>query len=223
MLDQIIVFVEKVFGAKAVLVILSFISVYLFTIKLPTLIESLSYTNSRKISRMNDAASSKNVNEVHKKIFRREISSLYMSNTLGINATEKELKKAYVLQGLLNKYYNIKEIYYASIFFPNNKNIGLLTLENLKSIKNEVFKRRNYSALSALIFFILSFLNGYFIIYPILVDFYNGKYGFDRIFIGIDFSIMYIFMVYAAIYFVMDLMRKNKTLNIISERISMIN
>lgn len=222
MLDQIIVFVEKVFGAKAVLVMLSFISVYLFAIKLPTLIESLSYTNSRKISRMNDAANSKNVGEIHKKIFRREISSFYMSNTLGVNATEKELKRAYILQGLLNSYYNIKQTYYASRFFPNNKYIGSLTLEELKAIKDKVSKKRNYSALSASILFILAFSSGYFVTYPILVDIYNGEYSFDNIFIGIDFSILYIVMVYAAIYFIMDLIRKNKILTIVNERISMI-
>ncbi|MEL0620485.1 hypothetical protein [Psychrobacter proteolyticus] len=223
MFELFLTFIEESFGTTAGLVLLSIVSVYLFFIKLPTLTDSLSYTKSRKISRMNDAASSENVSEVHKKIFRREISSFYMSNTLGINATEKELKNAYILQGLLNNYYNIKEVYYASRFFPKNKYIGSLTLEELKGIKDKVFKIRNISAFNVLLLFILAFLIGYFGIYPILMSFYAGKYDFNTFFVGIDFSVIYIGMIYAAIYFFMDLIRKNKILKIIDERISMIS
>lgn len=223
MLELFFTSFEKFFGPLAGLILLSFVSVYLFFIKLPTLIDSISYSKSRKIARMNEAINSKYVDETIKKIFKREISSFYVSNAFGIKAGKKELEKVESLQRLVVYNYSVKEIYHTIRFFPKNKSVMSLTVNDLENIKNEIIKNRNRGFFSAFVLFLITLAFGYFGIYPILSIYKFGSDVFSDLLIIITYGFLYISTIYTAIILIIDAVMRNKNIEIVNDRIAKIS
>ena len=223
MLELFLSHIEKSLGAKATLIALSTFLVYLFFIKLPELKDSLNYSKYKRIAHMSEAVESDCVSKTHKDIFRREISSSYMFNTNGIKASEKELKRVSCLQRLLNEKYSVKQIYYTTKFFPKNKSVKKLTVDELKDIKKNIKKSRNTNFFSAFMLFTLALCLWLFATSPILSNYKFGNDIFSDIFIAIDFVLLYSGTTYYAIVFFIDGFKKNKNIDIVDDRISTIS
>lgn len=223
MLELFLTSIKESFGAKSGLIVLLFVSVYLFFIKIPKILDSINYLTSRKIARMNEAVSSEHINETHKKIFKRELSSIYVLNTFGVKASEKELKKVERLQGLLRHNYSVKEIYNTTKFFPVNQDLGSLTVNDLKAIEGEIKKNRNSNFTSAFSLLLLILFFTYFGIYPILSRYEFGNDLFNDLFLIITYGVLYISTAYTAIIFSIDGVMRNKNIVIVNDRISTID
>lgn len=139
MSEGIFSFFLENFGITTVMIITVTYALSLLVTNLPKIIDSITYFQSRRIKHINEALNSEWVDDNYKKVLKKEISRLYLSGTLKIKASEREVKEIIKLSNITEERFNILELHHAvknikSYFY--NYSLDELKNENIRIEKS---------------------------------------------------------------------------------------
>ncbi|MDV3197432.1 MAG: hypothetical protein Q8884_02425, partial [Sweet potato little leaf phytoplasma] len=118
------------FGINIVIVVITVVAIFFFIYNLPKFIDSITYFQSRKIKHITEALSSEWVDDNYKKLLKKDISKLYLSGTLKIKASERQVKEIINLSNITEDNFSTLQIYHAvKILLPNFYNLNLVNLK----------------------------------------------------------------------------------------------
>ena len=150
--EGIFIFFLENFGITTVIVMTITYAMFLIITNLPKIIDSITYFQSRKIKHITEALNSEWVDDDYKKILKKDISRLYLSGTLKIKASEKQVKEIIKIFDVMKGSCSANEVYSAIKNLPNEfYGLSLYALEEEKK-KQETRMVRDKIAF---IFFIL--------------------------------------------------------------------
>lgn len=156
MIERIWDFFEKSFGINAVIVMMIALAIFYFVTNLPKIMDSITYFQSRKIKHITEALSSEWVDDNYKKLLKKEISILYLSGTLKVKASEKQVKEIVELSNITEGHFSIVQIYHAvKILIPDFYNLNSVNLKIEKS-RIEIINYKIRSLNMILIIFMVS-------------------------------------------------------------------
>lgn len=113
MIEKIWNFIEKSFGTNAVIVMIICIVFFWLVTNLPKIMDSIHYFQSRKISHINEALSSEWIDDDYKKILKKDISRLYLSGSLKIKVSDREVEEIVKISDITQGCFSTIEIYHA--------------------------------------------------------------------------------------------------------------
>lgn len=154
MIEKIWDFFEKNFGVNAVIVMMMAVAIFYLVTNLPKIMDSINYFQSRKIKHITEALSSEWVDDNYKKILKKDISRLYLSGTLKIKVSDREVEEIVNISNMTQGYFSTIEIYHA--IRRLKWDFHQLPLEDLKNEKIDIEKSQIVDR--KIIFFFIVFL-----------------------------------------------------------------
>lgn len=148
--ESILSFFLDNFGIQALVVAMMTYALFLLITNLPKILDSITYFQSRKIKHITEALNSEWVEDNYKKILKKDISKLYLSGTLKIKASEKQVREIIEVLDILKGSCSAKDVYTVIKNMPNE--FYKLSLYDLKQEKKKQEKRIYYEKIMCVFF-----------------------------------------------------------------------
>lgn len=132
--EGVLSFFLENFGINIVIVVITVVAILFFISNLPKFVDSITYFQSRKIKHINEALGSEWVDEDYKTILKKNLSVLYILETLKIRASKKQVKEIINLSNITEDRFSTLQIYHSvKILVPNFYDLNLVNLKIEKS------------------------------------------------------------------------------------------
>ena len=122
---------------------LTFIVIYLFMSKAPTIFDLIHTNNKRKIEKINNALNDENLGDEIKYILIEELNKLYFGGITGVMVSQKKRKELVNISKKYDSNFDIKELYIFHDLYEYDSTTKEITLirskrRHLKKVKFEI-------------------------------------------------------------------------------------
>lgn len=180
-------FLQKSWGLYGVV----FFAFVAFVFYLPKFIDSVTYFKSRKIQHINEALDSNHVDSYSKRLLSENITRVYLSRSLGINASSEKVQEILKIYDALQEKFPTLVIYRSLGDLPPN--IYNLSIAELKDAKLSIDQTLRINRTFINFYLIATFISFLLFFYYSAFAFYNeGLFTYEYLNRGFLFGVAFV-------------------------------
>lgn len=186
-------FLQKSWGLYGVV----FFAFMAFVFYLPKFIDSIAYFKSRKIQHINEALDSNHVDEYSKRLLSENVTRIYLSRSLGINASNQKIQEILKIYDTLQGGFDTLTIYRSLGDLPSN--IYDFSIAELDDAKLDIDQKLRINKFFINFYILVIFITFPFFFYYSVLAFYTESF-FTYKYLNSGFLYGFTFLIVLTIY-----------------------